>query len=495
MYKDGVLTIGDWTKGMGDSPLVGFSTVANCEVFDVPGVLRIANRTIDASQGQQVYSGLPVARLKDIYGNVYHLTDDGKFWINYTSFVSLAGTPWDMVIFKDYILITHGTSITAYGPLSDAGKVPFPAWKGGLSGNYYAKLLVEEDIVNGGDAVYICNGNSIAKLSQFVAGATGMAPTAVLDLTTLPLPDGQFAVTMAPLGTNIMIGTQAGSSWFTRNNFKVANIYPWDKVATSYNRPVILNESSVQAMISDNNRLYIVAGTRGNVYQTDSTNYRKVRRIPWTKSRSFGATMQVFPNAIAFNNNANLLIGTTSLSDSYETDNSSLHGVYEIDVTSKFETVFKHQISAGTTGAGTVLKIGCISSEADDSIIIGWQSGNTYGIDTTDFKTYGDYAAHVETPLIFVATRNDRKKFQKIEVALSKPLIQGQSVRVSYRTRLTGVYKLIGEYGFTELGTDSSYTASAPVGDVDLIQVFIEPNQPENSPAGSNVNLINVRLW
>lgn len=494
MYKDGTLQLSEWTKGMADSPLQGFANIANAEVFESPGVLKIANRTTDASGGT-TYAGLCVAQVVDIYGNTYQLTSDGKVYKNYSTVIqSGLGTVWDLLIFKDYLWVRHSTVISLYGPLSTA-----PSWSGnvynGLSSGYYGKMVQDEnpDGSLGSEAVYVCNGNTIATIRSFVS----VASPGSLTLSALTLPDGIYATTMVSVGNNLMIGTQKGGSWVDGTNFKLANIYSWDKVITnSYNLPVKINESTVQAMISDGNKLYVVAGTRGNLYITDTTNYAKIKRIPWVQLRGFNQTLRVYPNAINFNNNGNLIIGTSTLTDSFNTGiNSSRHGIWEVGILSKYPVVFKNQISAGTTGSTTTLKIGSIYSGADDSIYIGWQSGSTYGIDKTDFRAYTSYATFAESPLIVVGTRINPKTFKNLEFMLLQPLIATQGLKISYRKNLTDDYTLIGTFDFSTLGGVQSHNSKALIESAEILQIKVELTQSISVTVGNNVNLLSIKIW
>lgn len=504
MYKDGVLTISDFGKGAANSPIEGFGHMEGVEIFDTPGVVKIAN-AVGTVSGTTTYTGLCVAQIKDNYGNTYQLTSDGKLYRNYDTIIaSSLGACYDLAILKDHLFIRHSTFIDCYGPL--AGPATYNSnWKSGYTNTYYGKMLVAENpnASIGNDAIYIADGNTIKMLTAFTAGSP---PTATQG-TGLTLPDGEYAVTMTNLGGNLMIGTQGGGSWTTRSSYKVANIYSWDKVTTdSYSIPVKLNESGVQAMITDNNKLYVVAGTNGNIYVTDTTNYLKIRRLPWVQSKGFNQSMQLYPNAIAFNNAGNLLIGTSTLQDSFSTDPShqSFHGVYEVGVnTPGYPSVLKYTAGAngGTTGATSSITIGSIYSGSDDAIVYGWLAGTTYGINIS--KYYSD-TGYIESPLIIVGSRIAQKTFQQIEFNLLHPLkpdpsfpttADGQTISIYYRETLDASYSLIGTYTYKNLGSVIGFNDKAKMADLQQVQIKIVLTQPISSLATDNINLLNVRIW
>lgn len=500
MYKDGVITISDWQKGVGESPYLGFAHIRNGEVFETPGILKIASSVEDASGGT-TYTGLVVATAKDPYGGIYHLTDDGKCYKNYSTVLqSGLGTSYDILIHKDYLFVRHSTVISLYGPLSGAASW-IGNWKTGFDGDYYGKMVVAEDpdASLGSEAIYVANGATIKKITSFTAGSP---PTATVG-TGLTLPDAVAAVTLEPVGNYIIVGTQAKTgSWSTRTNQKVANLYPWDKSSlNSFNLPVKLNEASVHAMVADNNKLYVVAGALGNVYVTDTTNYIKIKTLPWVQSRGFNQTTQTYPNAISFNAKANLLIGTSTLSDAGNvgTTQESTHGIFEIDLhTEGYPTVLKYIPEA--TGGGVVTRIGSILTSASDIISYSWQRGTEYGIYETNFRASSCFA---ESGLIRVGDRLNRRAFEKIQFSLGFPLagdvanptLDGQAVDLYYRKTLADDYTLVGNYTYKDLGSIISHVDSAVINKAEQLQFKVVLSQTSGVLSTNNLSLIDVKLW
>lgn len=504
MYKDGVLTISDFGKGAANSPIEGFGHMEGVEIFDTPGVVKIGAKVGDATGGVTL-SGLIVAHVKDKSGDVYHLSSDGKLYKNYNAIQTGLGTGWDLVIVKDYLFVRHSTVISVYGPLSGSA-----TWYGNWSNNgsyltsgvaftssYYGKMLVSGDPDTLGDSIFLANGNNVAKIKSIT---TGTPLTATYD-AGLTLPDNRYASTLVNVGDKIFVGAGAGSTWQERTNHKVADIYPWDKVsADAYSLPVRLNESGIHALISDNNRVYVVAGTNGNIYVTDTTNYVKIRRLPWVQQRGFNQTMQVYPNAIALNNNGNLLVGTTTLSDSYNSNTvqQSFHGIYEVGLNNQgYPSVLKYAggSSGTTTGATQRLYIGFIYSGSDDTINYSWQSGDTgatYGINTTSFRAITGY---IESPLMIVGSRIQQKTFQQIEFNLTNKLTTDQSISIYYRESTKDTYTLIGTYTYGTLGAVLGFNDKAKMADLQQVQIKIVLTQTSTTLAEDNINLLNVRIW
>lgn len=489
MYKDGILTISDWTKGQASNALQGNAVIRNCEIFETPGLLRIANRPINDGVS---YGALPVARVKDKYGNVWVLTT-GALFKNGSSYTGLNGTGYDLCIYKDYLFFSHGTSVGTVGPLAGPAVTELTTFSG-LTSGYYHKLIVDEnpDSSAGSYAVYVTNGNLISTIRNF----TSQASAGSLE-TGLTLPDNEYAVTFDKVGNYLMIGTQTGSNYADRTNYRVANIYPWNKSTTdSFNVPVKLNEAGINAMISDGNKLYVSAGDRGNVYVANGSSYAKIKRIPWVENRSFSKTTKTYPNAMSFSQDGNLLIGTSTLTDSFsgDYDNTSRHGIYEIAVSDGYPAHLKYIISTGNFGSGQILNIGYIDQQGSDVTSIGWQDGSSYGVDATSFYTYTSYGAVFESGLFRVGTRLQRKTFDKLEFILTRPLVTGQGVRISYRKNLGEDYTEIGTFDYTTLGGVISHNTGALITDAETLQIKIELTQSGTDPL-NNVNLLQVRIW
>ena len=486
-----ILQIDGWDKGQAENGLVGFQTIKCCEVFDSPGVVKIANRSLSLITTPP--TALPIFHVKDTLGNFYYGLSTGKIYKNDGVLIHDTGeTVWDGVVYKDYLIVTHGTFVSTYGPLSNAGVAWFDEWKSGLTSGTYSKLQIGQD-----DVVYIANGNSVATLTSFTAGAIGVAPTATLTTSALDLPEGTYIVTMAELGKYLMLGTSGGPTWATRNSYKKASIYLWDRVSTSFNLPIQINENSVQQMFSDNNKLYVVAGIKGNLYVTDSTNYYLLKKIAWNADRPSSAFCQFYPNAIGMNNNGNLLIGSSTYADPYlPYDNASKHGIYEIELkTGTYGSVLKTIPNNGEYGTTKTLQIGCINPGADDTTVFGWQSGTSYGLDTTDSNKY-ETGAVIESPVYQVGTRlNRHPPYQNLEFTLLRPLVSGQEIVFSYRINAQIDYTTYKTYSYSSLGGVMSHNDKFSVDDAENLQIKIELKQLITATVGQNINLMNVKIW
>lgn len=488
MYKDGVVTFANWNKGQVKHPIYGFGLLKNVEVFENKGIAKLKNRAVLRSSITPTQ--LPIAEVYDIYGNTYTLDGgavSGTCYKNGTSIQGSLGLTWDLAIYKDYLWIRHSTVLSAYGPLSSGGAQWFGNVETGFASGYSGKIIIGQD-----DYLYIANGNYVAKISVTASGTVGVAPTLSSNLTALDLPDGQYVSDLEEYGTKIVIGTHGGSSYFDRGNSTIARLYAWNRQLGTLGNPgladlpIIFNENGVNSIKQHANKLYVSAGTQGNIYVTDSTNYQKIALIPYTQSGvNYGST--VYANAIDISAQGTLLVG---ISGSYSDETRA--GIYEIDIS---DPSYPISYRTPTSTNETTLNIGFINSVSYQTINVGWSNGSSYGVDTTDFRMYASYGGVIETSLVQVGRYNAKKTFEHIEWDLAEPLVSGQNIRISYRKNSREDYTEIGTWGFSTTGAVMSFEDVAAIADCEYIQLKIELDQSTSTLYGYNVNLIQISLW
>ena len=489
MDKNEVITISDWNEGQSKFPLQGFGLLQNVEVFENKGIVKMSPVL---TQSSLTATQLPIAYVKDTYGNYYHatgVTGTGTIYKNNTSIQSSLTNVFDMVIYKNYLWVRHSTVMSCYGPLNNS-----PQWFGnvgtGFTESYWGKMIIGQD-----DIAYICNGNLIASFTVSTSGTPGVAPTISLNLSALDLPEGQFASTIIEYGSKLLIGASGGANYSDSSNFNNARLYPWDRVSASVTLPVIFNENGIQALIQNANRVYVIAGNQGNVYETDSTNYRKIATIPYIQE-GVSSFINVYPNAIAISPKGTLLIGA-SVGSNY--GNS---GIYEIDINDpKYPIAFKYILSPGITNSSSGrVSVGFIYPSTYQDLTVGWQNVSSYGIDSSSFYLASNYQSVIESPLIQVGSKLNKKTFQNIEWSLAKPLVSstsgnGQAIRISYRKDNSSSYTLIGTWDYSTVGNVVSFVDKASISDAEYLQIKVELSQPQTTVYGNNIYLRYVRIW
>lgn len=491
MYKNGVLTISDWQNGMAKHPIYGFGRLKNVEVFENLGIAKLKNRAIDSGAS---YNALPSAEIYDIYGNTYTLEGQtglgtGRVLKNGTEIITGLTKVWDIKIYKDYLWVSYSSSLACYGLLNHSPQEltlsGIPTFNTVSSG----QLLVGQD-----DYLYRLSGNTVYKL-EVTPAVAGVAPT-VTNSATLDLKDGQYGVCMEEYGTYLAIGTTSSSSYSTRNNFPGARLYLWNRQAGTLGNPgladlpVVFNENGVNSIIQYQNRLYISAGSNGNIYVSDGTNYSSITQIPYTKSGMYYPNT-VYLNSMSISPRGTLLVGVSGEEGQESKLFATSPGIYEIDLNNKNQTSY---FIAPSVTAGNNIGIGFINSKTSQVLRYGYQDSSTYGVALTETVMYTNYGGVIESPLVKVGVFNNKKTFERIEFYLSSPLVSGQNIRISYRLNDTDSYTTLGTWGFDTIGAKVSWEDKAPIANAEFVQLKIELDQATSTNYGSNINLVAVTL-
>lgn len=469
MYKDEVVTISEWYKGMTKHPIMGFGLIQNAEVFENKG-LAIPKRGMITTN--KTANALPIAYVADSTG-IYHATSvtaSGRIYKNGTSaIVTGLGDIYDIKIYKNYLWVRYQlagvSNLGAYGPLTSGSAQWFPAIITTFTPDYWGQMVVGQD-----DFLYSTNGNYVAKIEVTASGVVGVAPTlaGITSVTALDLPDGQFATCITEYGTKIAIGTTSFNGG--------GRVYTWNRQFGTLGNsgiadlPIVFDENGVFQLYSHKNKLYVTAGRNGNIYLSDGTNYRKLAQIPFTSDFPF---VSYYPNAITASGKGTILIGNVS------TNGITQCGVWEI--TDGGEVVLAYALPTGTTSTSNI-GIGFVNlNTSDNNISAGWYNGNTQGIDEST-GTYADMT--IESPLMIVGKYNFKKTFEYLEWLLSDVMSAGGSITVSYRRNKGEAYTAINTWDFATLGAISSYEDGSAISDCEKIQFKIETE--------GNINLINM---
>lgn len=489
--EDGTIQINgsDFLKGQAPSPHTGLATVRNLELFEIPGIAKIQKSTTS----HRTVSGIPVSILK--YGGYeFVLTENGYFYKDGVevdaTLRTYSGNFSDAKAYKDYIIVTGNAYTHIYGPVSSGAAQFFHAWNPGGGTISFTQSYRHQIVVGQDNIVYFTNGNTIGSLSSFVAGAPGVAPTATWNSAALTLQDGHYARCMIELGKYLAIGSQGGSS-SADFLYGVGNVFFWDRSSTSFGLPSQLYENGVHQMISLGSELIAHAGSYGNLYRVTPSSSSFYKKIPFNVDGN--ATITAYPNAIAKVGNE-VLVGTTTASDGYPS--VTTHGVWSV---LNGNAYLRNVISSGNIGTNNPLYIGCIvpytNSAVEKNFFTGWRDGNSYGLDEISSYPYSNYTAFLESELYQVGTRRNPKTYEHLEVALAKPLVSGQYVRVSYRKNLTDNYTVIAtlDYSSTSVGK-TTHLVKALIADAQFIQLKVELSQDNGTSTLKNVQLREIRL-
>lgn len=266
--------------------------------------------------------------------------------------------------------------------------------------------------------------------------------TSSWDPHRLTLPSGYEIVSLAKYEENIVMGCEYRGD--NTDDFSQGLLVFWDGISDLPNFTVDIPEGGVQAMLARKNRLYFIAGLRGELFVYGGGQYVKLKRFPNTTNTNYVRSSW----ACATNYQGMPLFGL-----GIATDNSSFeHGAYSWGATD--ETLpdvlnYGYSISSGTR-TGTTVSIGMVQAYGTD-LFIGWKDGSTYGVDIVNPSAAPFSTAVLETRALDNGENYRNKPLLAIK-AIHAPLATGQSINLGY--------KRLGESSYTTKNTANSTVGS-----------------------------------
>jgi hypothetical protein len=208
-------------------------------------------------------------------------------------------------------------------------------------------------------------------------------------------------------------------------------IYFWDGISLTFNFWVDVPEGQINAMVGNNSLLYIFAGFRGDllVYEGGFTSSgsnlsTKLKKIPLL---SRGDYTDIYPGAI---NMWRSLIHFGAVANSSST--TLTRAVYSWGTINKLypETLsLDYPISTGSTG--TSVKIGLVYP-VGQTLLIGWQDGNSYGCDQVNFSNRPASYGTINT-LTMDGGQVWKQNLVMKARADHKTLLTGETITMKYR--------------------------------------------------------------
>lgn len=351
--------------------------------------------------------------------------------------------------------------------------------------NWHPMLVSKNDgNLYGGASRYIY---SLSEVSTFVPanGATFTFTQQALDL-----PANYRIRCLEELGNNLMIGTWMG---INVSDFRIADIFPWDRTSDSFTLPLTLDEHGVNSMININNILYILAGIGGKLFSSNGVQSNLIAQLPSSVVNVEGTEYLDPFMTIMANYKGKIFFGIAG------TTNTSGIGVWSFVLDSKGGILnFEHVISNGRSGgASSLVQITAILPVNRNTLLIAWKCDNgstTYGIDKiNNLYRYTAYAAYFESPFYQVGTPLNKKQYSQIEFQLTEALTTGQGIVLKYRTDLSATWTTIGTYDFATLGAVMSHNVAPGIPDCEFIQIRGELTTAASSNTSPKLRTVILR--
>lgn len=327
-----------------------------------------------------------------------------------------------------------------------ATQLEAPSWTNGWqalnstvgSGNSHFGLLGQDNIIYFPDDRYV---GSIQEKSSTVFDPSNSA-TYTFNNQALTLPLGSLAYWLEQLGINLLVSVSNDSY-----------IYPWDRSSVSYGLPLPVAEYGLNKMKNIGNVVYILAGTRGNIYWTQGTYIKPLTTIPLYLTNTASASTPS-SNPVTWGGIASVIgklaVGVGAL--------NGKSGVYLIDADGHM--TIDNFPSTGQANVTALLSI-------NEFYNMGYAGGADY-MDTSRYVTLGSVI--LQSRLYRIGKKTEKTKLSQIEVQIAVGVTG--SIRVGYRRDLSSAFTTITT--FTTSSSDTSYQFDCGIIDIENIQFQVE---------------------
>jgi hypothetical protein len=296
---------------------------------------------------------------------------------------------------------------------------------GGQFHTYY-QILVEDEyhmILPHLNFLAICNERYLA---TYEAGN-------IYNPHELTLPSNHRTRCLGYWREYLAIGTWLGTSI---TDYDRGRIFFWDGTASTYNFYIDVPEGGINAMYGAQGTLYFVAGYKGTLMKYQGGDKAvKVDDIP---ELADGEYCEIAPGAM--NMWGTILYYGLALN----TDSTNLHqGVYGYGALTQDypdSLGFDYPLSIGDQ-QNTGVKIGTVFP-AGQSLYVGWQNGNAYGIDKIT-ATNDPYSTSTIELLIADLGILSADKYPLVFKANFEPLESGQSITLKMKNNRESSWKIL----------------------------------------------------
>ncbi len=445
-------------EGISASPHTGYADIRNCDISSIPGIVRLNNilakksvAVVDAQVTWKVRDPDTSANVfaLDSNGVLYKSADSGATW---TEVSDRLGVGQGLAVQWGYVFVFCVTTI-------DVMKISDSSWTTGWQTIGTDSLWHPAFVSKNDGKIYFGCGRYVGSIEQnsgqtFVP-ATSATYTVTLGTSAnncLDLPASYRIKSIEELGNNLMLGTWQGTNVY---DVRIADIFPWDRSSVSFGQPIVISEYGIHAMKNVGNSLIVLAGTTGTIYRSDGVNATIIGKLPIDLSG--GKYIEYYPGALTYYKNKIFFgIGHTALTVGGVATTIGGMGVYSLQITSRGNILnLEHLSSALTDGSAASVKYSALLPISDETLLVGWRSATTYGIDLTTEASFAygtDYSGYFESPLYTVGSLLQQKTPTEIEFNLARPLRTGEGIRLAYRTDLTASYTTIATHTFTTDG-------------------------------------------
>lgn len=399
-------------------------------------------------------------------GELYSIDSNGRVWYNMNEVPGSARLLWNsaldtgsgalsnasgqgLAVFRNsdgsatYLFAFRNGVIDVVNVLGETQKEN-PSWSNawksmnagvGFIGSHHAKLGQD-------NIIYYCDTRYVGSIAEKAAAVFDPANAATYTFSSqaLDLPLDSATFWLEELGVNLLISVS--------NDDK---IYPWDRSSDSYGLPLPVGEYAVNKMKNIGNIVYVLAGTRGNIYWTQGTYVRPFKTIPLYLANNVASPSSggVTWGGIAAAE-GKLIVGVGA--------QSGRSGVYMIDANGK--------MTVDNIPSTSAIRPTALFAQTEF-----YQMGYSGGSDTMDTVRYTTLGTVIlQSQFYRIGKKTEKSTVSLIEYQIAVPV--SGSIRVGYRTDLISAFTTLTTW--TTDASTASDTFDAGLTDLENIQFQVE---------------------
>jgi len=468
MDKDGSLRINKWEFGIGQSPHLGFGQMVNVDIFSQPGSLKISNKLeLDGNSSDVIDGFIRWVAQNPQNGDLYFVDIAGKLykrdgtadWTVVSGHGTSGSRGQGLGIWKGYLFYARSTKL-------DVMNLSTGVWENNwqdLEASQFHPMMSGQD-----DYLYIGNAQYLDVINEATPPFDpNDSNSYTYNAQDLELRSDYQITCLEQLGSDIAIGT------IINNDLAVADMFFWDGTSDSFalNKTIRFAEDGVTMTKNINNILYTFPGTGlPRLMKSVTAQAVEAKRLNNIQNFGFLNRIEMSPNAIE-QYKGELLFGVSQ---------DNVNDVYPLGVYSfrNDAYVLKNIISTGSDGSNGGVKIGTIVNATPQRFLVTWKdttsSPTAYGADILSDYFYDDFSAYVESPLYTVATVDDPKTFEKVQIIMGRNLNTGDEIRIKARKALNEDWTTVCTIGSLYVGRTAFDAKFENLGKFTDIQIRIE---------------------
>lgn len=251
-------------------------------------------------------------------------------------------------------------------------------------------------------------------------------------------------------------------------------IYVWNRTDPTFSSQWVVPENNVLRMKNIGNTVYILAGARGNIYQSSGYIVLLTGKTPEWITQSTVSTQVSFGGIGQKGGWLIFGLGTTG----------GGNGVWGIDPTPpQFSTmsglggkrIFENQLVNGSAVTTILVPANATQVTSQEFYYLGGV-GEFSQISLNRYAAYG--TATYQSGIRAVGNKIAKAKYSRLEIQLNQPGLSGNTVRVSWRNATSGSWTVMAggvtNGVFVCDGTVTSFTQDVGLHDLENIQVQVE---------------------